>query len=158
MRTLASVVLVVALATGCGSKSKPVDTTPANTPAASETAAPDPAPAPEAAPAEGGGVLMTDEEVKVATEKASAMMEALTVAVETNAADCARMAAAIEKVVGEYQGFIQDAKKWQGNKANDERMSAALQPTMEKITPRLMGGMAKCGGDPQVTEAFNKLQ
>ena len=161
MRTFASVVLAAALALGCGSKSRPVDTTPANTPAASETAATDPAPAPAADPAApaagGGGVPMTDEEIAVAATKAIALMEALTVAIETNAADCPKMAVAIEKIVADNQAFIEQSRKWQGNQANDERMQAALQPTMEKLTPRLMGGMVQCSNDPKVAEALNEL-
>ena len=154
MRFLA---LAFALAlVACGGKSKPA-TTPT----------PDPAPAEPTGEPTGEPAATTpkptpsDAELEAMFAKTLELFETLGPAVEAAGQDCAKMATAMEGVLGQYESLLAEARSYEGNAEDDAKADAyfaergdRLQKSLAKMGP----GLSACSEDAEVKRVMARFE
>lgn len=136
---------------------KPADPAakPAETPTAAKPAADEPADDDSAdEPAAEGGEKPTAEDM----DNAFNMMKDLAAAANENKEDCAKMAAAMDKVVTKNEALV----KKMGSLRNDEEAKKMWEEKYksesETVMMSMMGAMQKCATDPAVGEVMKKMR
>lgn len=152
MRLLA-VALLAATTLAC-SKSKPAPTTPVivDPPVATTDPAVDPAAPPPAA-------TPSDAELEQMFADTLVFFEALGTAVDTNKADCAAMATAINGVLDQHEPLLRKAKTFEGNAEVDEKADAYMQAHEAQAKPayQKLNGAQACENDAGVQAAFKRF-
>lgn len=167
--------MVAALAfAGCGKKKDAIQpsTVPAEVmdPAApaepAEPAAPavaEPA-APATPPASGpatAGKPLSDAEFDALMGRVVAMFTAMGDAADKHAADCAKLGAALEKVLVDHRPVIDEAKKFEQDEAMNQRAEAWMKDHQDQVMPPMMkvaSAGQKCASDPAFQRAMEKMQ
>lgn len=162
--------MVAALAfAGCGKKKDANE--PATVPAAViDPAAPvEPAPATVAEPAApatpttppaGTAKPLSDAEFEALMGRVVAMFNAMGDAADKHGADCAKLGAALEKVITDHRPVIDEAKKFEQDSAMNQRAETWMKDHQDAVMTPMMkvaGASQKCAGDPTFQKAMEKM-
>jgi hypothetical protein len=105
----------------------------------------------------GGGDMTVDQ----ACDKSVAMMESMAKAIESNKGNCDGMGTALEKWVADNKGFMEWAKKQDGDAAKkkefEEKCEPKVKAAMEKAMPAMMGAQ-ECASNEKVKAAMESMQ
>jgi hypothetical protein len=105
----------------------------------------------------GGGDMTVDQ----ACDKSVAMMESMAKAIESNKGNCDGMGSALEKWVADNKGFMEWAKKQDGDAAKkkefEEKCEPKVKAAMEKAMPAMMGAQ-ECASNEKVKAAMESMQ
>ncbi|HVV83949.1 MAG TPA: hypothetical protein VHE35_12830 [Kofleriaceae bacterium] len=105
-------------------------------------------------------VKLTAEQVDDIGGKLLSVMDGVAGAVEGNATDCTKMAAAVEKVVADNQAALADIHNVASGTENDALVEAWMAKTRDRaqaLTNRIRPGLEKCQSDAGLRAAFQKL-
>lgn len=107
-----------------------------------------------------GAPTPSDAEFEAMMGKAVAMFTAMGDAADKAGGDCGKLAASLEKVMADNQGFIDQAKKYKDNpemdKKGEEWMKAHQDQVMGPMV-KVAGAGQKCAGDAKFMAVMEKL-
>lgn len=155
MRTFASMFLALSLlACGGGNKAPdPEAPSPSGDPVVAEPAPPDPGQT-------GGAPTPSQAELDAMFAKTLVFLEDMSVAVETNASNCAAMGPALDKVIDSHADLLALARKYEGNAEVDAKANQYMDAHKDRVEAATgkMGGLQGCSQDPGVQAAMKRFE
>ncbi len=120
----------------------------------------EPPPAEKPTPVEGPPPRMTDAELEALMQRSLAMFKAMSEGADAAAGDCAKLAASVDKVIGENRDLLATAKRYKGDADVEKRTEVWTTAHKDEVAASLMkfGEAANlCGADPAFQAAMGKL-